>query len=280
MAVGTQDATPASVQGGQVVAEQGVSEQAPVGVPAGAGETVGGQAEFYGYTFPDGTKQAWKSRDELDKGFRDSYFREKDYYAKTRALADMRKELETRQSDMGKERENLARDKKEYEDFQWMIKNRPDVYEYLQTASRSPASPDVAYTKAQKHAEELSSKLETRLKELEERFLNQDLEKSRDSIYGELEKQFPDFDRMKNSDLLDEIGSGDLSKIARILYFADKGMRGTQATGKRLADTAQEKAAAMLTPATGTGQAQRKVPTNLDMAEQLAQKEWAGGRES
>ena len=275
MAEGTEGATPAIVEGGNIVPEQGVEQQAQE-IPAGAGEIGGSQEPFFGYTFPDGTQKNWASKEELEKAFRDSYFREKDYYGKTQSLAEMRKQYEKQSADIAKQKEEIDRTRKEYEDFQWMVKNRPDVYEYLQKQSRSPASPDVAYTRAQKYADEQLEELRKEIKDLKDAQLNRELESTRDSVYAAMEKQFPNFDRQRVSDLLDEIGSGDLEKIVRVLYHADSGMRGAQSADRRVAETTAEKAAAQLTPSGGSGRAERAVPKDLDEAAKLAEREYAG----
>ena len=275
MAQGTEGATPAMVEGGSVVPEQGAEQQAPE-IPAGAGEIGGSQEPFFGYTFPDGTQKNWASKEELSKAFRDSYFREKDYYGKTQSLAEMRKQYESQSADIAKQKESIERDRKEYDDFQWMVKNRPDVYEYLQKQSRTPASPDVAYTRAQKYADEQLGELKKEIKELKDAQLNRELESTRDSVYATMEKQFPNFDRQRVSDLLDEIGSGDLEKIVRVLYHADSGMRGAQSADRRIAETGAEKAAAQLTPSGGSGRAERATPKSLDEAAKLAEREYAG----
>jgi chaperonin cofactor prefoldin len=272
---GTEGITPATVEGGTVVPEQGAEQQAPTGPPSG-GEPTKVQESFYGYTFPDGTQKSWNTRDEMDKDFRDSYFREKDYYQKTRDLAEQRKQFEAQQSDLAKSREEMDRMRKEYDDFQWMIQNRPEVYQYLQKQSTTPPDAGTAFSRAQKYADDQISELKKELKELKDAQLNRDLERQRDSVYEEMGNQFPDFDRQRVSDLLDEIGSGDLQKIVRVLYHADSGMRGAQAAGSRIAKTEAEKQAAKLTPGTGTGRAERPAPKNLDDAAKLAEREYAG----
>lgn len=279
MAQGTDNVTPAEVQGGSIVApegaEQDTTQQAPQIGSAGAGKPQD-QAGFYGYTFPDGTRKDWASREEMDKAFRDSFFREKDYTQKSQGLAEERKAFEAQQAEIAKQQEEMDRMRKEYDDFQWMINNRPEVYQYLQKQSQTPPDANSAFSRAQKYADDQITQLKNEIKELKDAQLNRDLERQRDTVFEELGKEFPDFDRQRTSDLLDQMGDGNLQSIARVLYHADRGMRGTQAQQTRLAETAAEKQAAQLTPSGGSGKVGQQVPKDLDAAAKLAEREYAG----
>jgi vacuolar-type H+-ATPase subunit I/STV1 len=229
-----QDATP--------VTEQGVA--APV--------TDAGQAAFYEFVKPDGSKESYSTKEELDKAYRDSFLRQSDYTRKTQTVAQMQKAIKDREAKLEKMQEELERKSKEFQDYDRLVSSRPDLYKYLQTQLTRPASPDVAYERAQKYSDEKYETLQKDLEEIKSQMLEQQLAKQRDGLYESLSKEYPDFDRAKADEILEQLGSGDLATIVRVAHHAARGMASPAKVEEKLARAAKEKEAGKLLPSGGS----------------------------
>jgi hypothetical protein len=246
-------------------------EQAPQGqaaqAPAGAGQAAGDQG-FYSFQFPDGKEKVEaKSKEDLDKYFREHYFRNKDYTTKTQTLAQFRKQVEQEREEMKKAKEDLERKAREYSDYDWMVKNRPDVYKQLQKFASAPPSPEVGFERAQSYVDEQSEALKKELEDIRAQLAEQELQRQRGELMGRLRTEFPDYPEDSVVDeMLEELGSGELEKVLRTLYFAHKGKQNPLQAEKRLAEAQKEKEGIKLMPSAGSAVEPKKKYKNLDEA--------------
>ena len=240
--------------------------------PVSTGQAMG--QEFYRFEFPDGKEKIEaKSKEDLDKVFKDHYLRTQDYTRKTQTLAEFRKQVEKEREDMKKQREDLERKAREYTDYDWMVKNRPDVYKQLQKYASAPPSPDVAVERAQQYADEKYKALESKLTEFETWKQEQDLQRQRGELMTRLRGEYPDYpDDSSVDEILGELGSGDLEKVLRFVYHAHKGKQNPLEVERKLAGAQKGKADARLMPPSGSTVEPKKVYKNLDEAAEDAKK--------
>lgn len=246
------------------------SQAAPVqgqaaAAPVGSGQASPGWSPI-SYKGSDGKDVSFATRDDFEKEMRDSHFRMQDYTKKTQTLAEFRKQVEKEKSEFQKQREDLERKAREYTDFDWLIKNRPDVYKQLQSLSQKPASPDVFYEQSKSYADEQSQAVKKELEELRSQMEEDRLQRQRGELVGRLRGEYQDFpdDNTLNS-MLEELGSGDLEKLLRFAYDAHRG-RNPQAVEKRLAEAQKDKRGLKLMPSSGSAPDTSKKFKNLDEA--------------
>ena len=213
--------------------------------------TDAGQAAFYEFMKPDGSKESYSTKEDLDKAYRDSFLRQSDYTRKTQTVSQMQKEIKDREAKLEKMQEDLERKSREFQDYDRLVSNRPDLYKYLQTQLTRPASPDVAYERAQKYSDEKYTTLEKELGEIKSQLLEQQLAKQRDGLYESFSKEYPDFDRVKADEILEQLGSGDLATIVRVAHHAARGMASPAKVEEKLVRAAKEKEAGKLVPSGG-----------------------------
>lgn len=244
--------------------------------PVGAGQATG--QEFYRYEFPDGKEKIEaKSKEDLDRVFKEHYLRTQDYTRKTQTLAEFRKQVEKEKADMAKQREDLERKAREYTDYDWMIKNRPDVYKQLQKYVSAPPSPDVAVERATKYADEKYGALEKEIEEMKKWREEQELQRQRSELVGRLRGEFPDYpDDSALDEILGELGSGDLEKVLRFAYHAHKGRQNPLEVERKLAEGQKQKAGAKLMPPSGSTVEPKKTYKSLDEAAEEYKKTLGG----
>lgn len=259
--------------------QQAVPQGQTVPAPAGAGKATPGQGFEYSFQFPDGKEKVEaRSKEDLDRYFKEHYLRTQDYTRKTQTLAEFRKQVEKEREEMKKQREDLERKAREYTDFDWLVKNRPDVYKQLQRYASVPPSPDVAVERAQQYADEKYKTLEGKLSEFEEWKKEQELQGQRTELLGRLRGEFPDYPDDSNvNEILEELGSGDLEKVLRFVYHAHKGRQNPLVVEKKLADAQRQKKDGRLMPASGSAVEPKKVYKNLEEAENDELQRISGG---
>lgn len=257
--------SPAPASGG------GPAGPAPVSTgPASAGE-------FYGWTHPDGKREAFASKDELDKAFKESYFRRQDYTQKTQSLADFRKAVEQEKADLKKQREEMDGRLKKYETYEWMYNNRPDIRKQFEQIVTSTPSPDAALEGARGYTDEQITQLRQQVEQMQSELKEQQLQRQKTELYARMGKELPDFRPDVVDELFDVVGGGDLEALVRILNHAAIGRDGPLQAEKRLAEAKKEKENIKIMPSKGSSLAPKTVPKNLREAEQTALESLRGG---
>ena len=234
---------------------------------ASAGAEQANLGPFFSYKNQDGNEISFKSKEELEKEMRRSFMQDGDYRRKTQTLSEYKKQVEKEREEMKKAREDLERKSREFTDYDWMIKNRPDVYKQLQRLVNSPPSPDVAFERAQSYADEQTSTLKKELDEVRQQLEEDRLQRQRLELMGRLRTEYPDYpdDDSVNS-TLEELGSGDLEKVLRFIYFANKGKSNPMEVEKRFAEAQKKKEGVKLMPSSGSAPDGKKTHRSLDEA--------------
>lgn len=247
---------------------------APAPVSTGQAQV---SAPFYSFKGTDGKEESYQTKDDLDKAFKESFFRTKDYTQKTQTLSEFRKQVEKEREEFKKQREDLERKAREYSDFDWLIKNRPDVYRKLQTYASAPQSPDVAVERAQKYADGKVGELQKKLEDLESWRQEQLLQQQRSELMGKLRTEYPDYpDDNSVNEILEELGSGNLENVLRFIYHAHKGRQNPLQVERKLAEAQKRKAEGKLMPSAGSAVEPKKAFKNLDEAAEEAKRMLGG----
>lgn len=246
--------------------------------PASAGQAMQAQAPFYSYKGPDGKEEAFSSKEELDKAFKDSYFRTQDYTKKTQTLAEFRKQVEKEREGFAKQREDLERKAREYTDFDWLVKSRPDVYKQLQKLGSQPANPEVFYEQSKSYADEQSQAVKKELEELRQQMEEDRLQRQRVEIMNRMRTQYPDYpdDESVNA-TLEKLGSGNLEDVLEFIYHAHKGRSNPLEAEKRMAGAQKNKEGVKLMPSSGSAPDGKQSFRNLDEAADSYLKGISGG---
>jgi len=259
-------ASPAPASGGG----QAAPAPAPTGQAPGAGE-------FYGWTHPDGKREAFASKEDLDKAFKESYFRRQDYTTKTQSLADFRKAVEQEKTDLKKQREEMEGRLKKYETYEWMYNNRPDIRNKFEQIVSSTPSPDAALGEARSYADQQIAALREQMEQMQTDLKEQQLQRQKAELYARMGKELPDFRPDVVDELFDVIGGGDLEALVRVLNHAAIGRDGPLQAEKRLAEAQKEKGNIKIMPSKGSTPASKTIPKTLEEAEQKALESLRGG---
>jgi len=206
-------------------------------------------ANYFEWTDPD-TKEVsnFATREDLEKGFKDSYMMRSDYTRKTQDIATQRRQNDSQRQRLDSMMEDVRKKQTEYEKFDDFIKNRPDVYRQLNTMMQAPPDGNVGYERATSYVDEKNAELDERLKEFENWKRESELEKEKNLHFEELRTAYPDFDSEAVEKALQSLGQGNIKDLYESLYFSGKG-RDPVALEQRAARAAKEKAEAGVLPA-------------------------------
>jgi hypothetical protein len=219
----------------------------------------GGQSEpFFEDVLPDGTKKVYSSKDEFAKEWKNSYLRQSDYTKKTQEIAKTRSQIEAERKKFADEQKAFADAKKRYDDWDKLLKSRPDIYSQLERAATMPADPSVAYERAKEYADGTSKELQDRLAALEERLEREATEKELRSHMDTLKGKYEDFDEGEVMARLEHLSDGDTGKLMEILYWATKGQKSPAQIEQKITDQLRKKSQATLPSSKGAGPAPSK----------------------
>ena len=191
----------------------------PEGQTAAAPVDTIGQAEPF-FSVGD---QVFNTREELEKAWKDSHFRQEDYTRKSQANAQLRKHYENKLKEF-ESREKEFQDKvKQYEQYDNFLKNRPDVYNQLQSLLNRPPNAEVAYQRAESLVNDKTSELEKKLQEFEEWKRQQEVEREKQDVFTRLSQELPDFDANVIEERLAGLQDANFEALARLIYHGIKG---------------------------------------------------------
>ena len=225
---------------------------------------------FYEVAWPDGQKEIFRTKEELDKSMRDSYFRNKDYTHSKQALAEQRKKFEDQQKEIEKRDKLIQQKEQEYREYDWLVRSRPDVFRQLQSAARGPVAPDAIYDRSKEYVDEQAKTLRGEVEAMKKQLEEERAERERESVHSKLKGEYADFDPAVIDQMLEELGQG-YEPLARVAYLAHKSR--SQPNGKTPKATPDVKAAALM-PSSG-GEVSQAVtpPDTVEAAREMALKE-------
>lgn len=219
------------------------------GAPAAPQQT-GTTAPFFSFTGPDGKAETFATREDLDRAWKDSYFRRSDYIRKTQELGNLRKQHEQERKEFEEQLKALQKEKERYERYNQGLLRRPDVARQLESlAAGGLSSPQDLRQSLMDQVQELlnpiKSEIDTWKKEREAEKLDRGLQEA----YRKIAEEFPDFDQKAVEDLLYELSNGDSHEpLVRLAHFAARGMLSPAQAEQRAAQARERKAAGGMPP--------------------------------
>jgi hypothetical protein len=191
--------------------------EAALGEPV---EDVGGEAEAPFYEYGDGeSKLSFKTADELKAHLDKSTNWDKDYTKKSQANAELKRQLEQQRSEFEKSKSEWEQNEKsKYDRYQEALSKRPAIAEQLAKMVDQPVTPDESFQRAQGYADTRYKELEERLASFEAAQEQERLEREREAIYADLEKEYPDFNRDKVNDALQNLDGNDLKSLIMMVH--------------------------------------------------------------
>lgn len=216
-----------------------------VGLPVDDGQGVedaasAESAPFYQFQFDgDPEPRVYKTKDELDKDFRESFFRQQDYTKKTQGLAETRKEYEKRVKAVEDRDLAIKSLEAQYRSFDNWLKNNPDRYEEVKRLMHGPDTPERAANKVKTYADQVNQEMKQRLEALEKKLTQDEEEKEREAVYAKLHGEFGDqFDRERLDREMERISGQGMPALLSIVW---KGLNSGQS-----AQEIEEKVAAKI----------------------------------
>lgn len=237
-------------------------------------DTVNSSAPYFEDVLPDGSKKVFNSRDELAKEWKNSYLRQSDYTKKTQEIAQTRKQIEDERKKFAEEQKAFVENKKRYDDWDKLLKTRPDIYSQLERAATSPPDPSVAYERAKEYADGTSKELAQRLEALEKRLEEERTKKEMDSEIATLKEKYPDFEENEVMARLEYLADGKTGPLLELLHWAVKGQKSPAQIEQKITDSLKKKSTVGMVPTKGAGAStSAKAYRNTDEAREAAMRE-------
>ena len=242
-------------------AEGQAAPAAPIGTSAQA---------FFETTLPDGKKETFASREDLDRAWRESYLRRSDYTRKTQEVGNQRKQLDQERKEFEEQLKAIQEQKKKYDTYSERLKNRPDVARRLEELASGVANPHDLLQVSKGYADEKVSALEKQLQELVKEREAEKFDRTMEETYRKLETEYEDFDRKSVEDLLQELSGGNVEALSRMAYFASRGMLSPAQVEQKLATAREKKKASGMPKSGSTPQSKGKNYKSVDEALEAA----------
>ncbi|MFA6315773.1 MAG: hypothetical protein WC648_05405, partial [Candidatus Paceibacterota bacterium] len=163
--------------------------------------------------------------------------------------------------------------RKRYDEWDRLLKTRPDIYQQLERAATSPADPSVAYDRAKEYADgsvkELKGELEAIKKQLEEERTKKELE----SEMSTLREKYPDFDEPEVMARLEYLSDGKTGPLLELLHWAVKGQKSPAQMEQKITEGLKKKSQVGMVSTKGTVPPTSKTYRNTDEARDAAMRE-------
>jgi uncharacterized coiled-coil DUF342 family protein len=231
--------------------EQGAPEgQSAPQIPSGTTEP------FFSYKFADGKEEIYKTKDELAKAYRDSYLRQSDYTKKTQETASVKKQIEEERKKFQEEQKMFLESRKKYDQWDSILKTRPDIYSQLERAASAPPDPASVFDRSRGYVDEKYSALEEQFKQMKAELDKDKTQKELDATFAKFKQKYEDFDEGPIMERLEYLSNGETEPLIDLLYWATKGQMTPAKEAEiegRLTENLQKKRSAGLVSTKGTG---------------------------
>ena len=235
----------------------------------------GGQAEFYGYTHPDGSKDSFKTKEDLDKAWKESYFKHKDYTQKTQAIAEYKRSLEEREKTSTAREKEIEERHKEVAKYNQFFKARPQVYRQLQQAVNKGSSIGESEEVVKSMIEEALKPYKEKIDVFDRKYQDEEMDRQKAEIFTRLKDEFPDIDSDAIEEEISNLSEGGVEAIMRMVYHGIKGRTPIEGAKRQAAEKIV--GAPKLPPVAGKVTTGKYQPKSLDEAENLALQALRGG---
>jgi len=246
---------------------------APEGQAAPAPADTTGQAEPF-FKYED---QVFNTREDLEKAWKDSYFRQEDYTQKSQANAQLRKQFESKMKELEDREKKHAEKVKEYEHYDRFLETNPHVKQQLQRLLQQPQSPEVVYQRAESLVNDKTGELEKKLQEFEEWKHQQEIDREKQEAFSKLSGEYPDFDPNGIEERLTSLQEAKFEDLARILYHAGKGEQSPLKVEQTITDKLKKKGETKTPASQGSPPSDEKKFKSLEEARNAALRDSQGG---
>jgi hypothetical protein len=221
----------------------------------------GGQGDQPFYAVDD---YSFATKEELDKAMRESFMMQSSFTKKSQAHAQEKANWE-KQRDAEDVRLKALRD--EYQQFQRLIDERPDVYREMQQRLAQGPSPSsqMAAMKAL-----FEKEYGPQMAEFKSWKAQQETLRERDDAFTQLAGKYKDFDSEAVNKAFEELTQAGILELAEMLYFSLKGKVDPVEMQKRISDDLARKKGAGLIPPAPASKKDAKIPDSFDQAEHEA----------
>lgn len=225
---------------------------APTG-QAVAPPTPSGQSAPAAEPYFSSGEDSFATREDLSNAWKESFMRRQDYSRKTAALARERDTLTVKQKEILDGQRKLEDEGRQYQKLRDFIAKRPDVYKELEARMRGPASPEVAMTQAQRHAEDLFGEVKPEIDGIKAELAEMKRQKEMAEHVAALKGEIPDFDGDVIQSEMERLAEGnDVRELMRTLYYAKRGQNGGGPNPEVVAADEAAKAAGVASPSAAT----------------------------
>lgn len=247
---------PAAAEGGQVGGTPGEPGQGAI-APGEPGQ--GAPEPFYVYE-----DQSYATKEELDTAMRDSFMMQSTFTKKNQThaqdVANWNKQKEAEEARF----KGLS---DEYQQFQRLIDERPDVYKEMQRRLAQGPSPS-SQMEAMKALFE--KEYGPQMAEFKSWKAQQETLRERDDAFGQLAKKYEDFNSEAVNKAFEELTQAGILELAEMLYFSLKGKVDPVEMQKRISDDLARKKGVGLIPPGPAGKKTEKIPGSFEEAESRA----------
>lgn len=218
--------------------QQGSDVQAPVAPVA--------KGPFYSFQYLDGEQKEFANKEDLDKGFRQSYLRRQEMERAMAEAQEIREKATQEVEEMKRQREQDRALTTEYLEWDRILRSNPAIYQQVEQLLRSQGG-NVSYQAPQQ--EQPKSAVEERLEKFEQMLADMQQRSVSEAAMASLREKFPDFDSHKEtiSELATRLEKGDENTRSEILYQAARGYgQGAQDAGVQAGVNAARQAAPLV----------------------------------
>jgi vacuolar-type H+-ATPase subunit I/STV1 len=253
--------------------EQSAPEQGQ-GAPQNAPATTEQSEPFFSYKYADGKEEVYKSKEELSKAYRDSYLRQSDYTRKTQEVAQTKKQIEDERKAFADEQKQFSSVKSRYDEWDRLLKTRPDLYSQLERVATAPPDPSSVFDRSKGYVDEKYQTLESQVAELKAALDKDKTQKELDATFAKFKTKYEDFDEGPIMERLEYLSTGETEPLIDLLYWATKGQMTPAKEAEleeKIAGNLQKKKTAGMVPTKGSGGSpSKKSFRNVDEARKAA----------
>ena len=174
-----------------------------------------------------------------------------DFSRRTAEWSEKEKAIASREEQLTKMLGDVESRAKEYKDFQSFVDRRPDVYKRWKAEISTPQSPDEMQGWIQKQIEEALSPVQEKLSAAEEYQKQQQYERQLAEAFTGVSGRVQGFDEQAVKNLMEELASGDVEKLAEVLHYSLVGQKGPVELEQQVARNVETKAKAALSSPQG-----------------------------
>lgn len=221
--------------------------------------------------------QTFNTREDLEKAWKDSHFRQDDYTKKSQANAQLRKHFEKKLKELEDREKQHGEKVKEYETYDRFLDANPHVKQQLQRLLQQPQSPEVVFQRAESLVNDKTGELEKKLEEFEEWKRQQEIEQEKRLAYEKLGQEFPDFSSESIEERIAQLQDANFEALARLVYHAGQGEQSPLKVEQQITDKLKQKGGVKTPPPKGSPPSDEKKFKSIDEANVAALRDAQGG---